>query len=143
MSTIVKFFAAPDDASAALAVEAGPGPAYESLSFGNFDVEEAVVDWECLFLGSDFEELLEAGEPLIVTEDDDGPAVVALSARLADALAEAEPSRLYEVATVWAGQQAEDGATIDSGVAGEILASLGSLARGAERSGHGLYCWVA
>ncbi|MET9508726.1 hypothetical protein ABZX62_09665 [Streptomyces flavidovirens] len=73
MSIVVKFFAAPDDTSAALALPTGPGRAFESLSFGSFDPEEAVVEWECLLAGCRFEELVEAGEPRIVAgQDDDG-----------------------------------------------------------------------
>ncbi|WP_308375980.1 hypothetical protein [Streptomyces sp. ISL-99] len=60
MSIVVKFFAAPDDTSAALALPTGPVRAFESLSFGNFDPEEAVVEWECLLAGGRFEELVEA-----------------------------------------------------------------------------------
>lgn len=48
VSIIVKFFVAPDDTSASLALQTGPGRAFESLSFGNFDPEEAVIEWECL-----------------------------------------------------------------------------------------------
>jgi hypothetical protein len=144
MSIIVKFFVAPDDAAAARLVGGGPGLAFESVSFGNFDPEGAVVEWECLFFGDDFEQLLEAGEPRIVAgEDDDGCVVFALSARLVDALAEAEPSRLREVAAEWARQRAEDGEEIGSEVAVEMLGSLRTLARGAEANGHGVYCWVA
>lgn len=140
----MKFFVAPDDASAALVVGTGPGRAVRSLSFGNFDSEEAVVEWECLFSGGSFEELAEAGEPRIVAGEDNGGCVVfAFSARLVDALAEAEPSRLREVAMAWARQRAEDGEAIASDVAGEIVGSLGSLVRGTEEHGHGLYCWVA
>ncbi|MFJ3723204.1 hypothetical protein ACIPYQ_11605 [Streptomyces sp. NPDC090045] len=144
MSTLVKFFVAPDDAAAALVVGAGPGRTVESLSFGNFDSEEAVVEWECLFSGCGFEELLEAGEPRIVAgEDDDGGSVFALSTRLVDALAEAEPPRLHEVAAEWARQRTEDGEAIECDVAAEMLGSLGALARGMDTQGHGLYCWVA
>lgn len=140
----MKFFVAPDGASAALALGAGPGRAFEPLSFGNFDADEAVVEWECLISGGRFEELLEAGEPRIVAgEDDDGCVVFALSGRLVDALAEAEPARLHEVAAEWARQRAEDGAAIDADVAREMLGSLGVLARGTKEHGHGLYCWVA
>ncbi|MFF9337630.1 hypothetical protein [Streptomyces albogriseolus] len=73
MSVIVEFFAASDDVSAALALRAGPRRAFESLSFGNFDPEEAVVEWECLLAGGSFEELVDAGEPrLVAGQDDDG-----------------------------------------------------------------------
>ncbi|MFG2631950.1 hypothetical protein [Streptomyces sp. NPDC048473] len=43
MSIIVEFFTAPDDTSAALVLQTGPRCAFESLSFGNFDPEEAVA----------------------------------------------------------------------------------------------------
>ncbi|MEV7520165.1 hypothetical protein [Streptomyces sp. NPDC091371] len=144
MSTIVKFFVAPDDASAALVVRTGPGRAVASLSFGNVDPEEAVVEWECLFGGGSFEELLEAGEPRIVAGgDDDACVVFALSDRLVRALAEGEPPRLHDVAVEWARQRAEDGQPIDAELAGEMLSGLGALAHGAGELGHGLYCWVA
>ncbi|WP_299538394.1 hypothetical protein [uncultured Streptomyces sp.] len=42
VSIIVKFFVAPDDTSAVLTLQTGPGRTFESLSFGNFDPEEAV-----------------------------------------------------------------------------------------------------
>lgn len=55
------------------ALPTGPGRAFESLSFGDFNPEEAVVKWECLLVGGSFEELVEAGEPRIVAgQDNDG-----------------------------------------------------------------------
>ncbi|WP_374772744.1 hypothetical protein OG756_05975 [Streptomyces sp. NBC_01310] len=148
MSTIVTFFAAPDDASAALVVETGPGRAFASLGFGNFDPEEAVVEWESLLSDGSVDDLVEAGEPRIVAgADDDGGAVVfALSDRLVDALAEAEPSRLQETAVRWAGLRAEDGEdgeAIDPDVARDMVTALGALARRTGELDHGLYCWVA
>ncbi|MFG2866715.1 hypothetical protein [Streptomyces sp. NPDC048338] len=97
MSIIVKFFVAPDDTSASLALQSGPGRAFESLSFGNFDPEEAVVEWECLLTGGTFEELVEAGEPRIVAgQGSDRCVVFALSPRLSTALADATHSRLRD-----------------------------------------------
>ncbi|WP_411108763.1 hypothetical protein [Streptomyces sp. c-19] len=110
MSIIVKFFVAPDDTSASLALQSGPGPAFESLSFGNFDPEEAVLEWECLLAGGSFEELLEAGEPRIVAgQDNDGCVVFAISPRLSTALADAEHAGLRDVAASWIRLRAEDG----------------------------------
>ncbi|MEV0186014.1 hypothetical protein AB0I54_43175, partial [Streptomyces sp. NPDC050625] len=123
MSIIVKFFMAPDDASAALALKTGPGRV-ASLSFGNFDPEEAVVEWECLLAGGSFEELVEAGEPRIVADQGDGGCVVfAISPRLSAALAEAERSQLRDVAVSWATQRAEDGEVIGTEIADGILVS--------------------
>ncbi|MFF5157787.1 hypothetical protein ACFY3N_16295 [Streptomyces sp. NPDC000348] len=143
MSTIVEFFVAPDDASAAAALRAGPRRA-ESLSFGNFDPEEAVVEWECLLVGGGFEELVEAGEPCVVAgRDDDGCVVFALSPRLAAALADAERSRLRDVAVSWAAWRAEDGEDIGAEIAEVILGELAALAGHARSRGQGVYCWVA
>ncbi|MFE1315650.1 hypothetical protein [Streptomyces sp. NPDC058755] len=143
MSIIVEFFVAPDDASAASALQAGPGRA-ESLSFGNFDPEGAVVEWECLLAGGSFEELVEAGEPRIVADqDDDGCVVFAISPRLAAALADAERSRLRGVAVSWAAQRAEDGEVIDAEIAEVILSDLAALVSSARREGQDVYCWVA
>jgi hypothetical protein len=144
MSIIVEFFVAPDDTSAAGALQRGPGRAFESLSFGNFDVEEAVVEWECLLVGGSFDELVDAGEPRFVAEQDDGGCVVfAVSARLSAALAGAERSGLREVAVAWAEQRAEDGEVVDAEIAHAIVTGLAALAGSARRRGQGLYCWVA
>ena len=143
MSIIVEFFVAPDDASAALALRTGPGRA-ESLSFGNFDPEEAVVEWECLLAGGSFEELVEAGEPRIVASQDEGGCVVfAISPRLAAALADAERSELRDVAVSWAAQRAEDGEVIDTEIAAVILSDLAALVSSARRQGRNVHCWVA
>ncbi|WP_241672312.1 hypothetical protein [Streptomyces sp. IB2014 016-6] len=84
MSIIVKFFVAPDDTSAGLALRTGPGRAFES---GNFDPEEAVVEWECLLPGGSAKELVEAGEPRIVAgQDNDGCLVFAISPPMTTAL---------------------------------------------------------
>ncbi|MGW7066988.1 hypothetical protein ACWGII_07835 [Streptomyces sp. NPDC054855] len=144
MSIIVEFFAAPHDASAALVLRTGPQPAFESLSFGNFDPEEAVVEWECLFTGVGFEDLVEADEPRRVAGlDDDGPLVFAISPRLSAALAEAERDGLKDAAVAWSLQRAEDGEAIAAEVAEAILSDLAALAGSARRQGRHVYCWVA
>ncbi|MEU6708150.1 hypothetical protein [Streptomyces wuyuanensis] len=144
MSIIVKFFVAPDNTSAGLALRAGPGPAFESLSFGNFDAEGAVVEWECLLTGGSFEELVEAGEPGIVAgQDNDGCIVFALSPHLSAALADATHSRLRNVAASWAHLRAEDGESIDTEIAEAILGDLAALVGSARHQNQSVYCWVA
>ncbi|MFE5829412.1 hypothetical protein ACFQ67_02135 [Streptomyces sp. NPDC056488] len=144
MSTIVKFFVAPDDTSAGLVLRTGPGQGFESLSFGNFDPEEAVVEWEGLLIGAGFEELVEAGEPRIVAvQDDDGCVVFALSPRLSTALVDAGHSRLRDVAASWAQLCAENGEDIDSRTAGVIIGDLAALVGSARRRNQSVYCWVA
>ncbi|MFD9408228.1 hypothetical protein ACFWBN_14590 [Streptomyces sp. NPDC059989] len=144
MSIVVKFFVAPDDTSAGLALQTGPGRAFESLSFGNFDPEEAVIEWECLLAGGSFEELVEAGEPRIVAgQDDDGCVVFAISPRLSAALAGAGHSRLRDVAASWAQLRAEDGQVIDTEIADTIVSDLAALVSSALRQNQGVYCWLA
>lgn len=140
----MKFFVAPDDTSASLALESGPERAFESLSFGNFDPEEAVVEWECLLADGSFEELVEAGEPRIIAGlDDDGCVVFAISPRLSSALAEATHSRLSDVAASWTQLRAEDGEVIDTEIADVIVGDLAALVTSARRQNQSVYCWVA
>lgn len=140
----MKFFVAPDDTSANLALQSGPGQAFESLSFGNFDPEEAVVQWECLLAGGSFEELVEAGEPRIIAgQDNDGCVVFAFSPRLTTALADAGRSRLRDVAASWAQLRAEDGEVIDTETADRMVGDLAGLVTSARRQNQSVYCWVA
>ncbi|MFI0990839.1 hypothetical protein, partial [Streptomyces exfoliatus] len=144
VSIIVKFFVAPDDTSASLALQSGPEPAFESLSFGNFDPEEAVLEWECLLAGGSFEDLAEAGEPRIVAgQDNDGCVVFALSPRLSTALADAEHARLRDVAASWTRLRAEDGEVIGTEIADAIVGDLAAFVSSARRQNQSVYCWVA
>ncbi|WP_339134654.1 hypothetical protein WJM95_33560 [Streptomyces sp. f51] len=144
MSIIVKFFVAPDDTAATSTFQTGPGPAFESLSFGKFDPEEAVVEWECLLAGGDFEDLVEAGEPRILAEDNHGGCVVfAISPGLSTALADAERPRLREIAASWVQLRAKEGEIIDVEIADRIMSDLATLVSSACRQGQGVYCWVA
>lgn len=140
----MKFFVAPDDTSAGLALETGPGQTCESLSFGNFDPEEAVIEWECLLAGGSFEDLADAGEPRIVADQsNEGCVVFAISPRLSTALADEEPSKLRDLAASWAQLRAEDGEVIDTDIAEAIVGDLAGLVRKARRQDQGVYCWVA
>uniref|UniRef100_A0AAU2VGF9 Uncharacterized protein n=1 Tax=Streptomyces sp. NBC_00003 TaxID=2903608 RepID=A0AAU2VGF9_9ACTN len=72
MSIVIKFFVAPDAEAAAAVAEGGPDGVFESLTFGNFDVEEALIEWEGIFTGRSFEEVLDDGVPETVVDPDDG-----------------------------------------------------------------------
>ncbi len=140
----MKFFVAPDDTSAGLALKTGPGRAFESFSLGNFDPEEAVVESECLLAGGSFEELVEVGEPRIVAgQENDGCFVFAMSPRLTTALADAGHSRLRDVAASWAQLRAEDGEVIDTEIADGIVGDLAAFVSSARRQNQSVYCWVA
>nr|WP_240982531.1 hypothetical protein [Streptomyces sp. S3(2020)] len=124
-------------------MRARPGPAHEPLSVGNFDVEEAVVEWECLLVGTTFEDLVDAGEPRTVADrDEDECLVFALSPRLCAALAAAEESRLRDVARSWVEWRARDGEVFEPEIAHGIVGDLAALAGRAGRSEQGVYCRV-
>lgn len=141
---LVEFFLAADDVVAALVLREGPGRGMESVSCGNFDPEEAVLEWSTLLTGSSFEELVEADKPRIVAGDDnDGCVVFAVSDRLLSALSAAGDPRIDEVAGLWSQLRAEDGEDIGADVARAILVNLTRLGRAAEERGSAVYCWVA
>ncbi|MFE1837818.1 hypothetical protein [Streptomyces sviceus] len=109
-----------------------------------YDPEEAVVEWERLFAGVSFEQLVEADEPRLVADQaDDGCFVLAISPRLSAALAEAERSELTDVAVAWSFQRAEDGEVTAPEIAEVILSDLAALVSSARRQGQNVYCWGA
>ncbi|WP_406205450.1 hypothetical protein OH807_30885 [Kitasatospora sp. NBC_01560] len=146
MSIIIKFFVAPDDEAAAAVVDHGPDEAFESLVFGNFDVEEAIIEWESILTGRSFEELVDADEPAVVAGpgDGEGPMVLAASRVLQDALAAADAPRLVGVSELWVQERAAGGEVLDPEVATRILCDVAELARSiGMQDGGSLYCWVA
>ncbi|MFC1436653.1 hypothetical protein ABUW04_00130 [Streptacidiphilus sp. N1-10] len=145
MSTIIKFFVAPGHAAAAAVVDVGPDDFLESLTFGNFDVEEALIEWEGIFTGRTFEELVSADVPEVVADpgDGQGPVVLAVSRALQDALAAAVEERLVEVSRLWVVERAADGEVFDEGIAVQILNGVAGLVRSIGRKSEGLYCWTA
>jgi hypothetical protein len=145
MSIIVEFFTAPDDTSAAGIVDRGPTGAFDSLSAGNFDASEAVIEWESIFTGQSFEALVSADEPRMVVDpgEEGGPLVFAASGALLEALADASPARLAEVGELWIQERAEDGEVFDPEMVGGIMGDLADLARTAAGRGHSLYCWMS
>jgi hypothetical protein len=145
MSIIIEFFTAPDDAAAAGIVDRGPTGAFDSVSCGNFDATEAVIEWESIFTGQSFETLVSADEPRMVVDPDegDGPLVFVASGVLQGALADAAQARLAEVGELWIQERAEDGEVFDPEMVGGLLGDLAALARTARERGHSLYCWMA
>ena len=144
VSTIIKFFVAPDHDAAAV-VGVGPDGVFESLTFGNFDAEEALIEWESIFTGQTFEDLVAAGVPEVVADpgDGEGPVVLAASRALQDALTGAEEQRLVEVSRLWVAERSADGEVFDEGIAVWILSGLAGLARAIGQKPEGLYCWMA
>lgn len=144
VSIIIKFFIAPDDTSAASSVDSGPDGVFDSLTCGNFDASEAVIEWESLFTGQSFEALVASDEPRTVADEEgDGPLLFVVSEALKGALTTVSPARLAEVGELWIQERAVEGDAFDPEMVGELLSDLADLARSAHGQGHGLYCWMA
>ncbi|MFE5141162.1 hypothetical protein ACFRDV_26380 [Streptomyces fagopyri] len=111
MSIIVKFFVTPTHQGAAAVVVGGPNGSFESLSYRDFDVEEALIEWECIFTGRSSDEVVAADVPGVVADPDDGEGlmVLAISEALQDALAAAGQPRLVEVGRMWVLERMADG----------------------------------
>lgn len=144
VSIVIKFFVAPDAEAAAAVAEGGCDGVFESLTFGNFDVEEALIEWEGIFTGRSFEEVLDDDVPeTVVDPDGEGPLVLAVSGTFRDALCTAVEHRLAEVSRLWVAERAADGEVFDSEIAVWILSGLADLARAVREGDENLYCWVA
>jgi hypothetical protein len=145
VSIIIRFFVAPSHQAAAAVVDGGPDGVFESLSYGNFDAEGAMIEWESIFTGRRFDELIAADEPEVIADPGDGggPMLLAASKALRDALAAADQSRLVEVSRLWVQERAADGEVFDQEIATQILSDLARLAHGLRGRDHRLYCWTA
>jgi hypothetical protein len=146
VSTIVEFFIAPDDRSAAAVLDGGPGRVFESVEdYGNFMPFEAMVEWESILTGRSEEELLEAGEPRDVADHgpDGGCMVFAASSVLQDGLAGLDQAGLSEMCARWIQLRQEDGEDWDTELVNNMFGDLADLARTANRQALTLYCWMA
>ncbi|MEV6655404.1 hypothetical protein [Streptomyces sp. NPDC051219] len=142
MSSIVKFFAA-TKVDALDALNSGPDASFRVISFGNFDAEEALLDWESHFTGRSFEALVEEDIPEVVAESDGGPAVFLLSDSLLDAFSSSSTSQIEELAQWWVNEKAESGMEIDLPVSLGILRALVELTRQEREPQEGIYCWTS
>lgn len=141
VSSIVKFFVA-TRVDAIDALNSGPVGIPRVVTFGNFDVEEALLDWEAHLTGRSFQALVNDDLPETVAESEDGPIVLSLSATLLDALSDLSTSRLEELAEWWVVEKEDDGVGIDPSVSLDILRALVNLVRQERESQEGLYCWT-
>jgi len=143
---IVTFFVAADD-KAAIELMAGDSvDDFESVSYGNFDADEAVVEWTSILTGESFADLIAADEPRIlgVAEDPEGvdnsQLLFVIPAALQRALVDSDGPSLAEVRDRWLGERAEDGEEFDPELVDQLFNDLASLARVADRLGQFVYC---
>lgn len=140
VSSIIKFFVAPDRLAAAGAVESGPEAAFDHATFGNFDAWSTLEEWEGILTGRDLDAL--PGDPEVIAGDDE-PVVLLASGDLVRALADADGQTLDAAAMQWTELRANDGETIDDELAAEILTKVAGLSVNAVRTGGSLYCWIS
>ncbi|WP_329362414.1 hypothetical protein [Streptomyces sp. NBC_01483] len=140
MSNIVKFFVATND-GAVDSLRIGPDSSLHSITFGNFDAEEAILDWEARLTGIPFDSLVESDLPEVVEESDGGALVLRLSEALVDSLDRASASQILDLASWWASE--EKVGKIELAAAAGILQGLVELIREERRSGMFVYCWTS
>ncbi|MEE6259710.1 hypothetical protein [Plantactinospora sonchi] len=141
MSSIIRFFVAPDDAVAAGVAEGGPGADLRQATYGNFDVWLTLEEWESILLNRDLDEVGDAGGPDILSGAD-GPVVLLVPPELTKALAEADDDTLERAVGRWIALRAEEGEDIEDELAHELLGEVAALSADAERTRGGLYCWI-
>lgn len=147
MSVIYDYFSAASDdlAVTVLTVDGGPtaeGSGFDTASEGGIDPVVQLGTLESLLTGTPYDDVTEdprAGLNLAMSEDYD-QIVITVTDALATALAAVDDARLAEVAVPWS--QTDELAGADPADLAGFLRELAALARGAEASGHRLYCWV-
>lgn len=143
---IVTFFVAADDKAAFDLMADDSVDDFESVSYGNFDADEAVVEWTSILTGESFADLIAAEEPRIlgIAEDPEGvdgsQLLFVLPAALQRALVESDGASLVEVRDQWLAQRSEEGDEFDPELVDQLLNDLASLARMADGLGHCVYC---
>jgi hypothetical protein len=142
VSSIVKFFVA-SEKGAVDALALGPDSSFRTLPFGNFDAEEALLDWEAHLAGVSFESLVDGDFPQVIAEDDGGASVFLLSDGLVDSLTAASDSEVNELALWWVAEKSADGIEIELPVASLILKSLVDFIREEREPGQRVYCWAS
>ncbi|MFE5511134.1 hypothetical protein ACFQ9J_11055 [Streptomyces sp. NPDC056529] len=143
MSTIVKFFvASPSDAADSL--NCGPNGSLRTVESGNFDVEEALLDWEAHLTGSALEELVDREVPEVFAEsEEEGPIVFLLSDALLESFSSSSSFQVGELAKWWVEKKSQDGFPIDLFIASEILQDLVHLIHEERLPGENVYCWTS
>jgi hypothetical protein len=142
VSVLFHYFRAPD-ASTAAAVLEGPrdpgAPVLDGVNGKGFEPAVMMRKLQSLLTGVAYHEL--PSEELVVMAGADGPWIVQLSEELRDGLAEAQVSRLQEVAE----QRVRTEEFWEQPPATEVLpflVEMTALARRARQAGERPYCWI-
>lgn len=153
MGVLTDYFSAPDDETAASALDRIGGPARPSADpspLPPFDTFEAKGLDPYVIMG-EIEEALTGQDYEVITADpqharmitgrgDEGPWVFAVSRPLQAALAQANSGKLARAAEQWSQAEEVHGASPESLI--WVLEGLSDLARRATAKNEHLYCWV-
>ncbi|SIO29480.1 hypothetical protein [Agromyces cerinus] len=148
MGILFDYFTAPDDAGAASVLEHGPlgpgaEPVFPTVSTKGIDPTVGLGTAAALLTGRTFDEILaDTAKSGPIADDGDGSIfVVEVDAVVSDAIADADETRLREVAVPWAQSEEFDGRADPADLA-EFLIAIRSIALTARSDQAGLYCWI-
>jgi hypothetical protein len=143
VSIPIRFFSAPDDASAAEALDRDPESAAETEMRGRFLGSSALLEWETILTGRG-PQAPAAASPLVVADDRprSSSKIFAASPELRAALATADLGRLTEVADQWMEQYGGRHGSFEPGEVRRILYEMSGLARSADAERVGVYFWM-
>ncbi|QUC01057.1 hypothetical protein [Cellulosimicrobium cellulans] len=151
MGILTDYFAAPDDARAALAAQAGPAspdllttqPGFATVELKGIDPFVVLGTLASLLTDRPYAEVTADARhgSLVATGGDERPWVVSVTDVLVGALASAAPAALDEVAVRWAATEELEGS--DPAGLADALHRLAALCVRADDAGHRLYCWTS
>ncbi|MGY6657087.1 hypothetical protein ACXIZN_33490 [Amycolatopsis sp. TRM77291] len=144
MGVLFDYFAAPDDDAAATTIDLVGGPdeaSFPTVALKGVDPFVQLGTLESLLTGVDYEVVIEREIAPVTMAGEGTRLVVALTAELSAALADADEARLNEVAEPWSRTE-EFGGQADPADLATMLTGLAELARNARTRGDRLYCWV-
>ena len=143
MGLLSDFFIATTAEVDAFDINDGPAGSLPTFQAGSVDVVK-LTQLQCIIDGSVFgDHLAELGRMRVRSEGDDGPWVFCVPDVITRTLAEADESRLQQIASAWAltEEWQLDGGRPEDLI--PLLNNVGGLAKRANVENRGLYLWVS
>ncbi|NDO89238.1 hypothetical protein [Cellulosimicrobium composti] len=151
MGILTDYFAAPDDARAAVAAHTGPSapdpltaqPGFATVERTGIDPFVVLGSLASLLTGRPYREVTADARhgSLVASVGDEGPWVVSVTDTLVGALAGSTPAALEQVAVRWSAT--EELAGSDPAALAQALHRLAALCVRADDAGHQVYCWTS
>jgi hypothetical protein len=139
---MVRFFRAPARTAVADWNDAGV-LADHLFECGNFDAEEAILEWESMASGMTVEELLANNIPEISWEGESGSFIMEIPIATSSWLLRASEGDIGELASFWSRNTERYGQKISQENAISIIREVGRLVAEARRDGEAVYCWTS